>query len=228
MPRFIAKPVVVEATRYTGNLSELPQDLIGHVVSGQSGGMAQVRVYYSPRPVDCEPGDWILRTIAGVAVMREGPFVSSYDEIPAGSDPISEAVALVTYNGGPDPEAAHRHIDWQGHRFPLNEPIAVANPLAVALIRKNAHFTVQDRPAPVTIEPDDDFPIIEDPTNGAGDAEQLGGPDAAEVGRSGDFILAAASQRIRADKRQHRGTGSPEAGGFHANGLADIGSGRDG
>lgn len=79
MPRFIARPVVVEAHPFLGDISQWPDAFRLAVVRHVPGGLTEIRTSDGTRP--CRYGDWIVRGSDGTfTVMHEATFETMFEE----------------------------------------------------------------------------------------------------------------------------------------------------
>lgn len=77
MPRFVARPIVVEAHQYDG--ATLPPDFALAVKQHLSTGLVQVNTGDGPRP--CKYGDWIVRGASGeFSVVKDAAFEMMFEE----------------------------------------------------------------------------------------------------------------------------------------------------
>ena len=85
MPKFIAKPVGVEAFQFDGHTHMLPEDFRMAVRRHLPGGTVEVMTGDGLRP--CKHGDWIMRGPSGdFSVVRNATFETMY------TDYVPEAV----------------------------------------------------------------------------------------------------------------------------------------
>jgi len=134
MPRFQTRPVEVDAYQWTGNPNDVPEAL----------AMAVAR----KPPL---PGD-LLVVWPGLPleVVPPAAFEARFTEVPEEPAVHTMGVSTVTYVGDlADPTATPQRMEWLGYRFVLGHPAAVSDPVALASLRKNAHFVVTE-PASVT------------------------------------------------------------------------------
>lgn len=87
MPRFIARPVIVEAHQYSGHTHDLPHAFQLAVLRHVVGGTIEVATGDGARPCKC--GDWIVRGPDGqFSVMRAATFEAMFEQhVMAGAMP---------------------------------------------------------------------------------------------------------------------------------------------
>lgn len=151
MPRFIAKPITVEAHQFHGTPHDLPlefagqltQDIIGekaYLPSTLVGGFIEGEPAHSVHDI-VYPGDWIVRGAAGFSRMSPGQFHDAFNEVDDHKASPADARWQATYIGADDaPPVQH----WLGYRFKVGVPVGVNDPEHAALIGGNAHFHVKD------------------------------------------------------------------------------------
>ena len=80
MPKFIKKPVVIEAIQWTGkNKMEILNFLADNGVYSNMGGM---RILTSAGTMHCTEGDWIIRGVRGeFNPCKPDIFLETYEEV---------------------------------------------------------------------------------------------------------------------------------------------------
>jgi hypothetical protein len=79
MPRFVARPVVVEACQFVSQSTQLPYDFRVAVKRMLANGTADVMTGDGMRV--CKPGDWIMRGPDGTfSVVRDAVFEAMFQE----------------------------------------------------------------------------------------------------------------------------------------------------
>lgn len=99
MPRFVAKPSIVEAHQYHGHTLNLDGGFNAVIVSMVPSGRALVRVPGGVLPLDV--GDWLVRDPSGIVwPISAGTFERTYE--PAATAPLSvEEAPVATPKRGP-------------------------------------------------------------------------------------------------------------------------------
>jgi hypothetical protein len=79
MPRFVARPVIVEAFQWTGHAHELPESFRMAIARHLVGGIVEVMTGDGAR--QCRHDDWIVRGPEGTfSVLRAAAFEAGYEE----------------------------------------------------------------------------------------------------------------------------------------------------
>lgn len=79
MPRYIARPVVVEAYQWQGHAHELPESFRRAITRHLAGGIVEIATGDGAR--QCKHYDWIVRgPEGGFSVLRAAAFEAGYEE----------------------------------------------------------------------------------------------------------------------------------------------------
>lgn len=79
MPRYVARPVIVEAYAWTGHTHELPEDFRRAITRHLQAGGVEVMTGDGAR--QCKHYDWIVRGPEGqFSVIRAAAFEAGYEE----------------------------------------------------------------------------------------------------------------------------------------------------
>lgn len=80
MPRFVARPVIIEAFQWSGHTHELPESFRMAITRHLPGGMVEVRTGDGVR--QCAHYDWIIRGPDGqFSVLKSAAFEFGYEEL---------------------------------------------------------------------------------------------------------------------------------------------------
>jgi hypothetical protein len=79
MPRFVARPVTVEAFQFTGTVAFWPEPFRRAVVRHISGGLTDIQTADGVRPV--RNNDWVVHGPSGFSVLREAAFEAMFEEV---------------------------------------------------------------------------------------------------------------------------------------------------
>lgn len=78
MPRFIARPIIVEAFQFLGDIALMPEDFRRAVGRHLGGGITEVVTGEGVRP--CRHSDWIVRGSDGTfSVIRDTNFEAAFE-----------------------------------------------------------------------------------------------------------------------------------------------------
>lgn len=156
MPQFRARPVLVDAIQYRGNVGELPKPW-AEILVQLSGGLVKVETPEGAR--DLRLSDWLVREPdGGVRVVSAALMERLYDAISDGGPhaPAVGEMAVTWLGAAGDPDM--RSLDWLGHRFLVGEPVGVSDQDALRRLAEHPHFLVE----PLFTSPTPE-PVLEQP-----------------------------------------------------------------
>lgn len=82
MPRFVARPVIIDAYCFEGDVALWPEAFRFAVLRHLSGGITEIRTNDGPR--HCCAGDWVMRGPDGTfSVVRDATFEAMFGPIEA-------------------------------------------------------------------------------------------------------------------------------------------------
>ena len=205
MPRFTAKPIIVEACQFHGIISDLPVEFARYLTQGYAGEIAylpstvlgyddgneETAAKYALADI-VHAGDWLVRRGEKLMRMSQAEFNDAFEEA---DDPASpgdtQARWLARYNGYPQgggPTVLH----WLGYAFHVGQLVGVNNPEHAKLIGGNGCFSVI---------PNNE--VLNDADGGS-----IGGEGAEEVGDRPDFEQPGDSGAIEFRRPRGRPPGS--------------------
>jgi len=140
MARFQARPIVVEAHQWNGEIGMLPESFVVALVGYVRDGPATVPTADGNREVP--RGGWIYRGPNGeFSVMSAAAFDGTFVAL---VEPSGVSLGRVMFIGDPDDPDGVPVMTWRGVRFPLGQAVEVADPELLRAVQRNPHFAVVD------------------------------------------------------------------------------------